>query len=97
MSKNGNLHAAKKSRNDEFCLNDAIQNGDIIFLRADGTPAENLVVWNCNSEGYYTFFEILGQSEIDVPKKLTLGGVEKYRRLMVQRVYPYGLVGEEVD
>lgn len=74
MGKNKNLHAAKKAKNDEFCLRDAIQNGNIIFLRADGTPTENLVVWNCNSEGYYNFFEILGASGVDGPKKLTIGG-----------------------
>lgn len=74
MSKNSNLHSAKKAKNDEFCLWDAIQSGDVIFLRPDGTPTENAVVWNHNSEGYYDFFEILGASGVDGPKKLTVGG-----------------------
>ena len=74
MSNNNNLHAAKKAKNDEFCLWDAIQNGDIIFLRADGTPTENAVVWNHNSKGYCDFFFFFLASGVDGPKKLTVGG-----------------------
>ena len=81
---------------DRFRLGDAMASGDIVFLRADGTPADqNSVVANCDSEGNMHFLEIVGGSGIDGIPNLQLGGKNKYKRVMVRHVYPYGLADAE--
>ncbi len=63
---------------------------DIVFFTADGREATNAVgTMGEDKNGNLMFFELLGQSSIgDIPC-LQAKGKEKYRRLMIQRVYPH--------
>ena len=61
---------------------------EIVFVRPDGTLAENAVYGGCyDHEGNEMFFEILGMPKVTAPR-LTVDGKEPYKRLLIRRVYP---------
>lgn len=67
-------------------------NEDIVFFREDGTPAENVVLTNYDKKtGEYVFFELLGITG----QAASINGKKKYKRLLIQRVFPYQLVNND--
>ena len=62
---------------------------DVVFFRADGKKSQNIVLKGGLDEntGETMFYELLGFSgEIG---KMLIDGKETYKRLFIQRVYPY--------
>lgn len=78
----------------EFCKDTPIteiQNKEIIFLRLDGNIAVNGIgSRGVDENGDVVFFELLGfDHTMNDKKDFVLDGKKKYKRLVVQRVYPY--------
>ena len=71
----------------------SIDKNDIAFFRDDGMPAEGPVyVGGALEDGEQVFFEIIGLA------KPVIDGKEKYRRLLIRRVFPYASIdGEDGD
>ena len=66
-----------------------VDDNNILFLRADGSPAEGAIyVGGEGPDGELFFFELIGNIH---PR---LSGEEKYRRLLIRRVFPYAQMQE---
>lgn len=60
------------------------------FFRADGTPANNAVYSAIDKEkGIYVHHEIVGLAGLNGIPYVTINGKQKYRRIIIQPVYPY--------
>ena len=61
----------------------------VVFCNKDGRLAQN-VVCQCidGTTGEKIFFEIIGQTGMDGVPQAVLDGTMKYRRVLIQRVYP---------
>lgn len=70
----------------------SIDKNNIAFFRDDGIPAEGPVYTGGETEdGEQVFFEVVGIA------KPVIDGKEKYRRLLIRRVFPYVLEGGDGD
>ena len=62
---------------------------EIIFLRADGTRAQNTILQRTISDtGEVMFCELTGYTNENVRGKLKVNGRETFKLLFVQRVFP---------
>lgn len=64
--------------------------GEVFFVRSDGELATG-GVGSCgeDKDGNLIFYEILGQTGIDGIPYLNIEGKQKFRRIIIRRVYPY--------
>lgn len=71
----------------------SIDKSNIAFFRNDGIPAKGPVYAGGELEdGEQVFFEVVGLA------KPVIDGKEKYRRLLIRRVFPYASIdGEDGD
>lgn len=71
---------------------------EVVYFRPDGTRATNAIVNRESEDGEMIFMEIIGYSgDGGVKPKLLLNGKEPYKRIYIQRVFPYVKVEDEDD
>ena len=71
---------------DYFCNKppDKINGQEIYYMRADGSPTENIIFYAENKNGEMFFFEL-----ITTKAGLKINGKNMYRRFIITQVFPF--------